>query len=84
MVEVFKTDVTSADQAGKLLVQIHASFKDYRANFDLQDCDHILRVKSNASAVCPVLVIDLLAKAGHHAEVLTDEHQNISEALQMS
>jgi hypothetical protein len=83
MVEVFKTDVTAPEQAHKVLEEIRASFPDHDGNFDLQDCDHILRVTSKSILIHPQHVIDLLAVAGHHAEVLSDEFEKIKEALEM-
>ena len=81
MVEVFKTDVTSPDQARKILVEIRSSFADLDGNFDLQDCDNILRVTSRSANIYPNLVIELLARIGHHAEVLTDEYHDIEESI---
>ncbi len=83
MVEVFKTDVITPGEAHRVLEGIRASFPDHDGNFDLQDCDHILRVLSKSILIHPQHVIDLLAAMGHHAEVLTDEYENIEEALQM-
>ena len=45
MVEVFKTNVKDQGVADKLIDQIHRIFIGYMANFDLEDCDNILRVK---------------------------------------
>ena len=46
MVEVFKTNVKDPHHAAMLIDCIHKSFDGYNANFDLEDCDKILRVKS--------------------------------------
>ena len=46
MVEVFKTTVSDSYYAKLLLTRIHARFSFYLANFDLSDCDRILRVQS--------------------------------------
>jgi hypothetical protein len=73
MVEVFKTNVTQSDHANGLLDLIHETFDGYTANFDLQDCDHILRVKSNKGPVESSAIIMLLKKSGFDADVLPDE-----------
>jgi hypothetical protein len=73
MVEVFKTDVKSSEQANRVLGAIHCSFAGYRANFDLEDCDHILRVKSIRGLVQASSLIQFLRKLGFQAEVLPDE-----------
>jgi hypothetical protein len=72
MVEVFKTDVQDPMQADWLLEQIHQNAGDYRANFDLEDCDRILRVKCPTGSVQSSLVIALLKDLGCRAEVLPD------------
>ena len=72
MVEVFKTDVTSQDHADRLIAEIHRTCQGYKANFDLEDCDRILRVKSFSGKVQASLLIDLLKDSGFSAEVLPD------------
>ena len=72
MVEVFKTDVTSQDHADRLIDEIHHTCRGYKANFDLEDCDRILRVKSFSGKVQASLLIDLLKDSGFSAEVLPD------------
>jgi len=72
MVEVFKTNVTNPDHANRLIDQIHHAFGEYKANFDLEDCDRILRVKSNTGSIQASLLIDLLNNSGFRAEVLPD------------
>lgn len=73
MVEVFKTNITDKVQANKLLNHIHHRFDNYIANFDLHDCDNILRVKSTEGAVQTAMLISFLHSLGCYAEVLTDE-----------
>ena len=73
MVEVFKTNVIQRDHANWLLDLIHETFDGYTANFDLQDCDHILRVKSNEESVDSCTIITLLKNSGFDADVLPDE-----------
>ena len=71
-VEVFKTNVSHADEAKVLVGRIRASFPDYRVNFDLGDCDRILRVTSAEFMNVPALIA-LLKQCGFEAEVLPDE-----------
>jgi hypothetical protein len=72
MVEVFKTNVTNREDANKVSCLIQKNFVDYKVNFDLEDCDKILRVKCTARKIQPELVIDLLQNYGFNAEVLPD------------
>lgn len=45
MVEVFKTNVQEQCQADKLAGVLLRHFPDCRINFDLEDCDKVLRVE---------------------------------------
>ncbi len=72
MVEVFKTNVENHAEANMLLHEIHKSFAGHEANFDLEDCDKILRVKCKEGIVEPSLFASLLSRFGFHAEVLPD------------
>jgi len=74
MIEVFKTNVTCKEHAAMLLEQIHKTFADYKANFDLDDCDKILRVKSSTGQVQPSGLIQLLQTFGFEAAVLPDDY----------
>jgi uncharacterized protein YqkB len=70
MIEVYKTNVKSKDQANKLVRHIHKTFMNSQANFDLEDCDKILRVKSNGEFIQPSSLIHLVKSFGYDAEVL--------------
>jgi hypothetical protein len=72
MVEVFKTNVMSHDQANMLLAQLQNVFPDYKINFDLEDCDRILRVESKNSIITD-WVIDLIQTQGYEVEILPDD-----------
>jgi len=76
-VEVFKTDVENLEQAKWLTGQIEKNFANYKVNFDLEDCDHILRVEYDGR-IQSSLLIDLLRAIGCNAEVLPDTVQTIS------
>lgn len=73
MIEVFKTNVGSHYQAAEVVDLIRKNFKHYRANFDLDDCDNILRVESRGEIIELETIIALLEESGHKAEVLLDE-----------
>ncbi|MDO6429127.1 hypothetical protein Q4E93_00920 [Flavitalea sp. BT771] len=72
MVEVFKTNVKERMHANMLIEQIHKVFMGYKANFDLDDCDRILRVKSMMGPVESYRLIRLLEELGFKAEILPD------------
>lgn len=72
MVEVFKTNVETDEQAARLAHLILGSFPHYAVNFDLEDCDKILRIKSTAGSVKISDIIQLVKLENMHAEVLPD------------
>ena len=72
MIEVLKTDVNQWEHAKMLMDEIHKTFSEYKANFDLDDCDKILRVICMEGSVHASLLIDLLKDFGFNAEVLPD------------
>ena len=45
MVEVFKTNVQKETETNYIVAVIQRQFPAYKINFDLEDCDKILRVE---------------------------------------
>ncbi len=72
MIEVFKTNVEDCERATQILDAIHMSFDGYHANFDLQDCDNILRIECKNGCVESNDIIYLLRENNYHAEILED------------
>jgi hypothetical protein len=72
MVEVFKTNVNDKDLAFAMIELIHKTFDGYRANFDLEDCDRILRIESHQNDIEPSMIIGLLSDYGFQAQILDD------------
>ncbi|MGF7073317.1 hypothetical protein [Mucilaginibacter sp. R-33] len=72
IVEVFKTNVNKRRQANMLLNAIHTTFGNHKANFDLDDCDRILRVQCDSGTLCAYSLINFLKELGCRAEVLED------------
>jgi hypothetical protein len=69
MVEVFKTNVHQHNHAIMLLSILLEQFPMFKINFDLEDCDRILRVEgTNISAQ---KIIELLRSSGYQCEVLS-------------
>lgn len=72
MIEVFKTNVENQSDAERLVDEIHSRFTGHVANFDLEDCDKILRVNCKEEMAEATLFIRLLHFFGFYAEVLQD------------
>jgi hypothetical protein len=66
-VEVFKTSVAEPVQAEVILATLINSFPNIKTNFDLDDCDRVLRVEGEFVAT---EIIRLLKTKGHSCEVL--------------
>ena len=45
MIKIFKTDVSNFQLAGYLLDCLSIQYPNYKMNFDLEDCDNILRIE---------------------------------------
>ena len=45
IVEIFKTNVQKESEKEYVIAVIQTQFPDYKINFDLEDCDKILRVE---------------------------------------
>lgn len=72
MIEVFKTDVSNAETASWLVAEIQHAFAGYQVNFDLSDCDKILRVVCDADQFCIKSFTRFLQAKGCSAELLPD------------
>jgi hypothetical protein len=68
MVEVFKTDVKQRKQAAGLITALLQAFPMHCINFDLDDCDRILRIEGNN--ICVTTITQVLNLQGFNCEVL--------------
>lgn len=70
MVEIFKTNVIEQTQA--MLVQkiLSNTFPQYKINFDLSDCDKVLRIEGES--IVPKSIIALLEANAYDCELLND------------
>jgi len=68
MVEVFKTNVYEAEKSDLIFQKLHKHFPENKINFDLDDCDKILRVEGNN--ILPGKIIEIVEQEGHFCEIL--------------
>ncbi|QLH33686.1 MAG: hypothetical protein HWD62_15890 [Cyclobacteriaceae bacterium] len=68
MVEVFKTDVSRKNQANDIVTDLQREFPNLRINFDLSDCDRILRVEGQHILV--EQIISWMREQNHACELL--------------
>ena len=67
-VEIFKTDITKRSSAKKIEQLLLNHFPDSKINFDLEDCDNILRIETKSIVVQQVE--QLVNNQGHYCQVL--------------
>ena len=70
MIEVFRTNVKDHYHADFLVDRIQTNFQNFETNFDLEDCDKILHIKSSAEIIDSLELISILKKCGVNAEIL--------------
>lgn len=68
MVEVFITDVQLKEQASTLERKLLSQFPKAKINFDLEDCDKVLRVEGKS--VSSEKIIKTLNLDGYHCQVM--------------
>lgn len=71
MVEVFKTNVRSPKAARRIIKSLSKLSAPHKANFDLEDCDKILRVEAqNITKTDIDKVITIFKSANFEIEVM--------------
>jgi hypothetical protein len=68
MIEVFKTNVQEVEQSNMIVEKLLEHFPNSLINFDLEDCDKILRI--HAAAISNHKIIDLMNSFGYQCEEL--------------
>ena len=68
MVEIFKTNVYDIMQAEQIIALLNQHFPAFMINFDLHDCDKILRVKGESIPVNEI--VDIVSANGVRCSVL--------------
>ena len=68
MIEVFKTNVQKKAQSKMLLSVLSKAFPLFKINFDLSDCDKVLRVEGNKLETGRIMI--LVKQNGFNCEIL--------------
>lgn len=68
IVEVFKTNVPGEAPAKELVTQLLSVYPMHRINFDLQDCDRILRVEG--TKIEEAKIRDIIQAHGYICDLL--------------
>ena len=68
MVEVFKTNVRNTREAKRVIQKLAEAFPGHRINFDLSDCDRILRIQG--TAILEEKIISIVTSLHYNCETL--------------
>jgi len=68
MVEVFKTNVQKKAQGKMLLSILSEAFPLFKINFDLSDCDKVLRVEGDNMEASTIMI--LVKQHGFNCDIL--------------
>jgi hypothetical protein len=68
MVEAFKTNVQKKAQSKMLLCILSEAFPSFKINFDLSDCDKVLRVEGDNMEALRIMI--LVKEYGFKCEIL--------------
>lgn len=68
MVEVFKTNVPNTRQAKLIIQKLAEVFPEHKINFDLSDCDRILRIQGND--ILEGRIISIVTSLNYRCEIL--------------
>lgn len=71
MVEVFKTNINSKKKAKQVLLLLKDLFPLAQINFDLEDCDKILRIETVEASIDDKIVVQLMNQNGFYTEALS-------------
>jgi hypothetical protein len=72
LVKVFKANVQDHTEARHIVFVLHQTFSSCIANFDLDDCDRILRIETQGESIHDSDIQLLIAAYGYFCEPLAD------------
>jgi hypothetical protein len=70
VIEVFKTNIVCQCVARKVELLLAERFPDFKINFDLEDCDRILRIEADSILVTEIMAT--IQSIGLMCEILDD------------
>jgi hypothetical protein len=72
MIEIFKTNISNKRLAGRVLKALHRQLPAYTFNFDLDDCDRILRVQTQAADIAVIDIINVVKSCRAEIQLFVD------------
>ena len=71
MVEIFKTNITDISKGNIIIRKLLRRFPSYRINFDLDDCDNILRIESYNGIIDIESIIEIVKQESVEIDLIT-------------
>ena len=69
-IEIYKTNVKNKTAAKKILAEIVSKQPHYCCNFDLDDCDKVLRIENASGRIDNDLIFEILENNNHEGAIL--------------
>ena len=82
MVEVYRTNISDERQADFLVTRLQEKYPTYKINFDLEDCDNILRVEGKELSAQTEHICGILEDFGFKAIILEDIPNEVSNGIE--
>lgn len=70
--EVFRTNVVEASEAKSIIRLLSGQFPQHKFNFDLEDCDKILRAEGIVEARDKRKIMNIVSTSGYLIELLPE------------
>ncbi len=64
-IEIFKTGIHKEPEASRIAKFLLKHFPHYRVSFDLEDCDHILRIETTNNDIDRKQIEQMIIKQGY-------------------
>ncbi len=72
MIEVYKTNIEKRKAAKRVRKMLHQKFPDLLINFDLEDCDNIMRVENREGYFDVDLILQQVSEMDFCIEILEE------------
>ena len=69
---IYRTNIDNSVIAENIIDAIHTNYPESKANFDLEDCDKILRVENISGKSQDKIIKGFVAQLGYKIEDLTE------------
>jgi len=72
VVEIFRTNVSHASEANSITRNLRGHFPSCKINFDLDDCDRILRIEGRGCDINITSILEIVKAHHYDIELIMD------------